>query len=274
MARRFLYTCSYDGSCYRGWQSQRGGGTIQDVLEEAFRAITGQMLRIAAAGRTDAGVHAHAQCFHADVPASCRMTGENWRAALNAHLPPTIRILNVRPVPDEFHARFCVREKIYEYLLLRASVQSPFLHGRVWHLPHPLDAGLLEQALASYVGRHDFRRFAARRGNEPENPPDGFYCRTLTEVNCRREGDIWRLFFRGEGFMYRMVRMLTGTAVQVARGKMPLAQLAEMMRCCEGPTTRFCAPATGLYLRQVIYDEGEAAAPKDVRPADGQSGRE
>lgn len=268
MMQRFLYTCSYDGACYRGWQSQRGGGTIQDVLEEAFRKIMGQSLRISAAGRTDAGVHAHAQCFHADIPTTCRMTAENWQSALNAHLPPSIRILRVRPVTDEFHARFCARGKAYEYLLLRAPVQSPFLSGRVWHLPYPLDEAMLEKALQLYVGRHDFRRFSARRGNEPESPPEGFYCRTLTEVTCRREGDVLRLCFRGDGFMYRMVRMLTGTAVQVARGRLPLAQLAEMLHNSKGATTRFCAPAAGLYLRHVFYGE-EGETKKNVRPTDG-----
>ncbi len=256
---RFLYTCSYDGAPYRGWQSQRGGETIQDTLEAAFFSITGERMRIAAAGRTDAGVHAYAQCFHADVPTGCRLTAEHWCAALNAHLPPSIRVLSARAVADDFHARFQARGKVYEYLLLRSPVQSPFLHGRVWHLPTPLDETLLEQTLHLYEGRHDFRRFAARRGNEPKDPPEDYYCRTLTEAACRREGDLLRLSFRGDGFMYRMVRLLTGTAVQVARGKLPPAQLEEMLRDVSGATTRFCAPAGGLYLRKVLYDGREEA---------------
>ena len=261
---RFLYTCSYDGAPYRGWQSQRGGLTVQDTLEAAFFAITRERLRIAAAGRTDAGVHACAQCFHADVPSGCRLTAEHWRAALNAHLPPSVRILAVRAVADDFHARFQARGKVYEYLLLRTPVQSPFLQGRVWHLPAPLDESLLEQTLRLYEGRHDFRRFSARRGNEPKDPPEDYYCRTLAEASCRREGELLRLSFRGDGFMYRMVRMLTGTAVQVARGRLATAQVEEMLRDVCGPATRFCAPAGGLYLRRVLYDDVYNGACDDV----------
>lgn len=250
---RFLFTCAYDGMPFCGWQSQRGGESVQDTIEAAAERILKCPLRIAASGRTDAGVHAYAQCFHADIPGECRMSPENWLAALNAHLPASIRILAVRSVADSFHARFDACGKQYEYLICRAQVLTPFLRGRVWHIPHAFDAGLLAKALQVYEGEHDFRRFAANRGNEPENPPADFYLRTIYSATLKEEGDLLRLCFHGNGFMYRMVRLLVGTAHQAARGKLTLVQLQEMLAQPLGDKTRYCAPADGLYLKQVFY---------------------
>ncbi len=251
--KRFLFHCAYDGAPWLGWQSQRGGNTVQDVLEAAFATILKEPLRIHAAGRTDAGVHALAQHFHADVPETCRMDARAWRAALNAHLPATVRILAVREVAADFHARFNATGKLYEYNICAGAVLPPFLAGRAWHHPRPLDDGLLRAALALYEGRHDFRHFAARRGNEPELPPPGFYERTIWSARAEREGEMLRLSFHGDGFMYRMVRLLTGSACQVATGRLPLAALAAMLDTERGETSRYCAPACGLCLTRVEY---------------------
>lgn len=250
---RFLYTCAYDGVPYRGWQSQAGGGTVQDTLEDAFRAILREPVRIAGAGRTDAGVHALAQRFHADVPPSNRMSAENWRDALNAHLPADIRIVDVSAVDERFHARFNAVGKEYSYRLATAKVLSPFLRGRAWHCPRPLDSERLRHALSLYLGTHNFRRLSARRGNEPEPAPPDYYERTLTVARAEEETEgVLRLDFHGNGFMYRMVRMLVGTAVQVAWSRLSVQELAALMNA-PGPTTRHCAPPEGLYLTSVRY---------------------
>lgn len=264
---RLLFTCAYDGYSYCGWQSQRGGESVQDTIETAMARILKHPLRIAASGRTDAGVHAHAQCFHADIPAECRMSPDNWQAALNAHLPASIRINQVEAVGDAFHARFDAVGKEYEYLISRAPVLTPFLHGRAWHIPQSFDAALLEAALHVYEGEHDFRRFAANRGTEPENPPADFYIRTIYSTRMQAEGDMLRLCFHGNGFMYRMVRLLVGTAHQVARGRMSIDALAAMLQNPQGEKTRYCAPAAGLYLNRVFYGNpaGEVLAPDGAR---------
>lgn len=230
---------------------------VQDEVERAFSAVLRAPLRIAASGRTDAGVHAYAQCFHADVPESCRMSPENWRAALNAHLPSSIRILQVQAVAESFHARFSAVGKVYEYCICTAAVLSPFLHNRAWHCPAGVPVEALREALQVYEGTHDFRRFAAKRGNEPEIPPADFYLRTIYDasVSVEQGGELLRLRFHGNGFMYRMVRMLVGTAHRVATGKMTPAQLRAMLDSPEGEKTRFCAPASGLYLQRVLYGE-------------------
>ncbi len=252
---RFFFTCAYDGALYLGWQSQPGGNTVQDALESAFERILKHPLRIHAAGRTDAGVHALAQCFHADLPESCRMDVRAWRAALNAHLPASIRIMEVARVCGDLHARFCATGKIYEYSIWTGAVLPPFLAGRAWHQPRPVDESLLRSALARYEGRHDFRHLAARRGTEPAVPPPGYYERTIWSATVEREGEMLRLRFRGEGFMYRMVRLLTGTAWQIATGRLPLAALDALLDHPEGETSRYCAPAAGLCLLRVEYAE-------------------
>ncbi len=250
---RLLFTCAYDGAPYLGWQSQRGGNTVQDCLEAAFARILKEPQRIAAAGRTDSGVHALAQCFHADVPERCRMDERAWLAALNAHLPASIRVMGVRAVAPDFHARFNATGKLYEYTLCRAAVLPPFLAGRAWHFPRPLDLEMLTAALHLYEGQHDFRHFAARRGNEPDPPPPGFYLRHIWSARVVDEGELLRLRFHGNGFMYRMVRLLTGTACQVACGRLELGALAAMLDNEKGETSRFCAPAGGLCLMHVEY---------------------
>lgn len=263
---RLLFTCAYDGASFLGWQSQRGGRTLQDTIEAAAAAVLKQPLRIHASGRTDAGVHAAAQCFHVDVPESCSMSPENWLNALNAHLPAAIRILCAEAVEESFHARFSAVGKVYEYLICRAPVLSPFLAGRAWHLPHAFSAELLAEALRVYEGTHDFRRFAAKRGNEPDPAPADFYQRTIFHAAVAEEGELLRLRFHGNGFMYRMVRLLVGTAHQVARGRMTLTELEAHLTQLDAPKTRFCAPAEGLYLQRVLYpDRGTEHAESDER---------
>ena len=252
---RLIFTCAYDGTPWRGWQSQAGGNTLQDAIEDAFAAILRERIRICASGRTDAGVHAIAQVFHADVPETCRMRPENWRAALNAHLEGTIRIMDVKAADGDFHARFSAKGKIYEYLISIAPVLAPFMRNRAWHCPHGMDVQKLSDALACYQGEHDFRRFAAKRGNEPEPAPSDYYIRNIysAKVKIVDNGELLRLLFHGNGFMYRMVRMLTGAAVKVACGKMSIEELKNLLVELDGAKNRHCAPAEGLYLKQVFY---------------------
>ncbi|MFI3243503.1 MAG: tRNA pseudouridine(38-40) synthase TruA [Akkermansia sp.] len=251
---RLLFTCSYDGNHFCGWQSQLNGQSAQDCMEQAFETILGQKLRISASGRTDAGVHALAQPFHVDVPDDCKMPLKAWIPALNYRLPPALRVVEVAEVDPRFHARYDAERKTYEYLIELADVCSPFEHGRVWHKPPQFDKELLKLAFASYEGLHDFRMFASRRGNEPDVPPAGYYERHIFSATVQEEGSLLRLRVCGSGFMYRMVRMLVGTAHQVARGKISMADLKAMMDSPDPVLkSRFCAPPQGLYLHSVEY---------------------
>lgn len=252
--RRLLFQCAYDGLGFHGWQSQPCGKGVQDYIERAIAAIFPSSMRIAASGRTDAGVHAHAQYFHLDVPQSLKMDAKRWRAALNTHLPPTIRILHVCAVDSDFHARFHALAKTYEYHIDSAAILSPFLLNRCWHLHKPFDVDLFEATLSHYLGRHDLRMFAGRRINEPKPPPPNYFVREIYEASMQREGTHLLLRFRGSGFMYRMVRLLVGASHYVARGGMTLAEHKAMI---DSPSltekSRYCAPAHGLYLSGVDY---------------------
>lgn len=252
---RILFTCAYDGAPWRGWQSQTGGDTVQDCIQEAFSRILHTPQRISAAGRTDAGVHALGQCFHADLPDSSRMSCRNWVAALNANLPASVRILAARQVASGVHARFSAVGKVYEYRIYRGAVLFPHEVGRVWHVTYPVDVSLLRVAMQSFCGEHDFHAFCARRGNEPTPLPPNYFHRFIfsTALHEASDGEHLSLRVHGSGFLYRMVRIMVGTACRVACERMQLEQLRELLVNPASPPSSFCAPPGGLYLLRVDY---------------------
>lgn len=243
--QRLKLIVAYDGGCFSGLQSQAHGRTVQDCLERAFHQLGAGGNRLHAASRTDAGVHAEAQCVHMDVPLSGREAWR-WREALNAHLPEALRVLSVVKVSTQFHARFSARRKRYRYEICRDRVVTPFLAGRVWQVTGQLDLEKLHAGAALLKGRHDFRAFGADRGKEMERT-----VRDLKlEVHANRRR-IW-LRFEADGFLYKMVRLLTGTLVMTARGRVGLEDLRRMATG-QGSTARYCAPPEGLYLEKIFY---------------------
>lgn len=250
---RLKLTLAYDGAPHRGWQSQPGGGTIQDCLEQAAAEVAKQPVRLHGAGRTDAGVHALAQVAHFDVPGGVTMNPYNWVPALNTKLPPSIRVVAAEEVAADFHARFSARTKTYRYDVSTEPVLSPFRAGRVWHLPRQLDPLQLEAALQPLLGQHDFEGFSAKRGNETEATD---HRRTLHRAELSPLEHGWRLTWGGDGFLYKMVRLLTGGVVQVAGGRLRLDDFLTYLDQQAGlphGRCRFCAPADGLYLESVGY---------------------
>lgn len=242
---RLKLIVAYNGLPYRGWQSQAGGDTVQDHLEAAFAKICGWRVAIHGAGRTDAGVHALGQCAHADV-ARGTLAPAKWVAALNANLPREIRVLKCARAPRGFHARFSAKGKIYTYRICNAPVQSPFELNRSWHLPGELDLAALRTAAKKITGTHDFAAFAANRGTPVEST-----VRTIREVKIRRAGDIVTLVFEGNGFLYKMVRLLTGSMARCAQHRAEPGWIDELL--AGGKKTSFAAPAAGLYLTRVLY---------------------
>jgi tRNA pseudouridine38-40 synthase len=250
---RIKLTLAYDGRAFEGSQSQAKGNTVQDVLETAMAATAKVALRLHMAGRTDSGVHALAQVAHFDAPDHLTMNPCNWLPALNAKLPPSVRVMDCEEVPEEFHSRFSARGKTYQYRICTLPVMPPLLAGLAWHIPRLFDADMLNQALTSYLGRHDFRCFAAVRGNETAEMD---FHRTITGASVSPQDDGYLLTFCGDGFLYRMVRLLTGAAIHVAQGKMSLEQLQSYVDPGDVPfsmTCPHCAPADGLTLMAVHY---------------------
>lgn len=248
MPQRLKLIVAYDGAPFAGWQSQPTGHTIQDHLERAFAAITGEPRRVHGAGRTDAGVHALAQCAHVDLQ-DRRLTAERWPGALNASLPPTIRVLRCRYVPVSFHARFSASGKVYRYRIWNDAILPPLEVKRAWHVDRPIQLDLLSTTALLFIGRHDFAGFAANRGNPELNT-----VRTIDSVRVRRKGRCLELEFSGDGFLYRMVRLMVGALVRAATGRLPIGELRDRLAAPErARSARFVAPADGLFLVRVRY---------------------
>ncbi|HEY5742496.1 MAG TPA: tRNA pseudouridine(38-40) synthase TruA, partial [Terrimicrobiaceae bacterium] len=242
---RLRLTIAYDGRPYAGWQSQRAMNTVQDVLEKAFQKISGGRIVVHGSGRTDAGVHALGQCAHADV--SIAMNPDDWLRALNANLPPTIRIVkSVRVAPD-FHARFSAKGKVYRYLIRNQSILPPLEFGRVWHVPQQLEIDTLRQSIEVFRGRHDFAAFSANRSKNVSDT-----VRTIRKIMFSRRGGLLVLTFEGDGFLYKMVRMLAAALVRLAQSREELGSLEARLRT-GAPKWNHVAPAEGLYLTRVLY---------------------
>jgi tRNA pseudouridine38-40 synthase len=247
MSQRLKLIVAYDGARFAGWQSQSHRNTIQDHLERAFERVASERVRVHGAGRTDAGVHALAQCAHVDFVEKS-LPGARWTGALNALLPPTIRVLRCRYVSKRFHARHCAKGKVYRYRIWSAPVLPPFEYRRVWQVTAPLDFEVLKGAANHFVGTHDFAGFAANRG-KPENST----VRTLYSVQVRRHGPCLTIEFDGDGFLYKMVRLIVGSLVRCALGKSSVEEVTDRLASGRIGQARFAARAEGLFLVRVRY---------------------
>jgi tRNA pseudouridine38-40 synthase len=247
VGQRLKLTIAYDGRPFSGWQSQPNQNGVQDHLKRAFSQIVSAPVKLHGAGRTDAGVHASGQVAHVDVP-SGKMNQKTWMAAVNFRLPPEIRIIRCQSVSAGFHAQYSATGKVYRYRIWNSQIFDPLEIGRSWHVPQALDSHLIRAGCDLLIGTHDFASFAANRGkaNEPTT-------RTIHQirVTCRRK--VVMLEFDGNGFLYRMVRMLTGAIVRVAIRRAQLDWIVDLLDAPGLQKTNCTAPAEGLYLIKVKY---------------------
>jgi tRNA pseudouridine38-40 synthase len=247
MSRRLKLNISYDGASFAGWQSQSHRNTIQDHVERAFERVLGRPVRVHGAGRTDAGVHALSQCAHVDLPNES-LSATRCTEALNALLPPTIRVLRCQYVPNDFHARLSAKGKIYRYRIWLAPLLAPFEYRRAWHIARPLDLKILKRTAKQFIGTHDFAAFAANRGKKEKST-----VRTIHSVRVRQKGPCLTIDFDGDGFLYKMVRLIVGSLMKCALGKMRTEDVAARLASGRVGSARFVAPAEGLYLVRVHY---------------------
>jgi tRNA pseudouridine38-40 synthase len=245
MPQRWKCLCAYDGTAFAGWQSQAGGGAIQDVIENRLGKVLGAPVRIHGSGRTDAGVHARGQVFHFD--AAWRHGSAKLIAALRIGLPTSIQIRSIRPVGRDFHARFSATGKIYAYDISLGDA-DPFLRPYCWTVFRPLDLGAMAAAAARLRGRHDFRAFSAGHGGSP-----GDTVRDLRRLDIARRGRRVRLTAEADGFLYKMVRSLVGALVAVGEGRLSPAQVGEMLAARSRAPRVETAPPRGLFLQRVLY---------------------
>ena len=266
--RNLRLTLAYDGSEFAGWQVQPGLATVQGTLASAIGRLSGENVLPQGSGRTDAGVHALAQVatFATESPIPL----ENWHKALNELLPAAIRVLEVKEVAADFHARKSACAKTYRYRIFRGAICPPFLARYVWHYPYPLNEAAMAQAAEIIVGEHDFTSFAAvdperrLRDDADENPDHGGHrgtqgnaepsnIRTIFSSSWKREGDEFIYTVRGNGFLHHMVRNLVGTCILAGKGTLKPEEMRRILearnRSAAGPT----APASGLYLVNVEY---------------------
>lgn len=252
---RIRLTLHYDGAAFAGWQVQPGERTVQGELESALERLTTRSARVTAAGRTDAGVHATGQVVGVSVPQ--KWSAHELRRALNAVLPAEIWVADAAAAEPGFHARFDAIARGYTYRAGTVEIsRSPFLRRWCWALAETLDAGALEEAAATLTGTHSFRAFA-KAGQEERGDA------------CTVHVAEWRAWYTDAGvaghefrivanrFLHHMVRYLVGTMVDAARGRRPVSDMAGLLAGVEGLETSPPAPAQGLFLTDVFYDERE-----------------
>jgi len=238
---------AYDGSRFFGWQRQAGFDSVQQALEEAFEALTGEHVVVHGSGRTDTGVHALGQVAHAHV--RTLLDDERLRHALNHHLPEAVVVRRLETCRDDFHARFDARGKRYMYLVTTTRFPPPFGRAHAHWVHDPLDFQAMRQAAALLRGRHDFSAFASSGSPRRSN------VRTLRTLRFLARRERFAILAEADGFLYNMMRALAGTLLDVGRGKLSPRDvegiLASRDRRRAGPT----APPQGLYLVSVLYDE-------------------
>jgi len=235
----------YDGSRFHGWQSQPSGDTVQDHLERALASIAGEQVRLAAAGRTDAGVHALAQVAHFETTAV--RPDSAWVRGVNALLPDAIAVQWAVPVAGEFHARYSAAARTYRYVLYNHPVRPALHHGRVGWFHLPLDAAAMRAAAAHLSGEHDFSAFRSSEC-QAKSP-----VRALRSWAIEQRGAHLSFEFTANGFLHHMVRNIVGCLVYVGKGKHSPGWMAEILA---GRDRRLAAPTfspDGLYLAAVEY---------------------
>lgn len=243
---RIALGVEYDGSAFNGWQTQPDRGSVQDALEAALSTIAGARVKVVAAGRTDAGVHAGGQVVHFDAPVARPPTA--WVRGVNANLPPTVAVRWAREVDAEFHARFSATGRRYRYLLVNDPVRPALLHGRVGWFHLPLDVAAMQAGARHLLGEHDFSVFRAAEC-QARSP-----VKLLREARVGQAGNVIHFDFAASAFLHHMVRNMVGSLVYVGKGRHPADWIAELIA---GRDRRLAAPtfaAAGLYLTGVEYD--------------------
>lgn len=248
--RNIKLTLSYDGTRYHGFQRQNNALAVQNILEEKLALVFGDTIELAASGRTDAGVHAIGQVVNFFTDGTIPV--DRIQRAVNSLLPEDIVILDAAEAARDFSARHSAKSKVYIYKIQQGEVQDPFLRYYSWHIRRELNVLAMQEALNYILGEHDFSSFQAT-GSVAMDP-----VRTIYKTSCDREGNLLQVTFWGNGFLYHMVRNLIGTLVNVGLGKMTPKRFLEVLLACDRQQAGATAPARGLYLSHVYYEEQDA----------------
>lgn len=238
---RIKLTVEYDGTNFSGWQTQPNLRTVQDELEKAITSLTGENARVTASGRTDAGVHAFGQAAHFDC---AKDMGAKFVSGLNFYLPPDVRVVAAERVSDDFHSRFCAKNKTYAYVMYESNIDSAVLRNRAVRVPK-LNVAAMDRAARIFLGKHDFAAFRST-GTDTATT-----VRTITDISVRRKDGLVIFTVSADGFLYNMVRKMAAALIDVGRRKRGEDAIASLLD--EGAVFAPVAPPQGLYLMKVEY---------------------
>ena len=242
---RYKVILAYDGRNYAGFQSQKNATAIQDIVEGAIERVFSEKIRIIMSSRTDAGVHAYGQVFHFDTDKE-KDEGK-LKFYLNSLLPDDIHVVEVKKVSRDFHARYSVKKKTYEYLI-NLGEYDVFLKGRAFQCFYKLDVDLMKEGAKLFLGEHDFSSFNTSSLKEYPNQ-----VRNITEFSITRKKDILKIRVTSSGFLRNMVRIMVGTLIDLGRGKKSLDDIKDMLEHPCKSTRRYNADPNGLYLVKIFY---------------------
>jgi tRNA pseudouridine38-40 synthase len=260
MSDKFKLVIAYDGTAYAGWQAQKIGIGVQQIVETALAKLFPSGPRLHSSSRTDTGVHALGMVAHFEIPpAETRMTARKLVLALNAHLPEDVRVLSAARASEKFHAQFDAGGKLYRYFVWNHAAMNPLLRRTAWHVPRKLDLKRMRSAAKLFIGRHDFQSFAANPGYQKAST-----VRALTRCDVKQSGAQITFIIEGGGFLYKMCRGIVGTIVQAGLGKFPPDEIKTMLAKKDRRVAGMTAPAHGLVLWKVFYSKSRSRRRKEA----------
>lgn len=238
-------TIQYDGTNYAGWQKQKNADSIQEEIEKAIRLITGEVVNLIGAGRTDRGVHSKGQV--ANFITKSQIPAERFKYALNSKLPTDISIVESEIVPDNFHSRYDAIGKRYRYIIYNGEIRNPLYRNYVYHVPYKLDFDAMKNSIGYFLGTHDFSAFMASNSSVKST------IRTINSLSLEKKDDLIFLTIDGNGFLYNMVRIIVGTLVEVGTGRINGESIPSIIESKDRSNAGHTAPAQGLCLEKVYY---------------------
>lgn len=243
--KNLLVTVKYDGSAYHGWQVQKNALTVQQVFQDAVQKVFKKRLDVKGCSRTDSGVHANMYClsFITDMDISDR----GVVMALNTHLPDDIAVISCQQVNEDFHPRYSCKSKEYVYKLYNGEIRNPFYSKYAYHYRYNIDAEYLNRQAQAFVGTYDYSGFCSA-GSDVEDT-----VRTVYSFSVWREGDMVYFKVEADGFLYNMVRIMVGTLLFIAQGKIGEGELLDIIKSKDRKRAGKTAPPQGLYLNKVNY---------------------
>ncbi|MDR1564794.1 MAG: tRNA pseudouridine(38-40) synthase TruA [Oscillospiraceae bacterium] len=243
--RNLKLSIRYNGRAYHGWQVQRNAIAVQQVFQEALAQILPELPDIKGCSRTDTGVHANQYVIN--FKTESQIPCEKFIRALNRYLPDDIAVYECSEAALDFHARYCCKGKQYIYKIWNSPHKNPFMKGLALHYTHPLDEKLMNEVAQQFLGRHDFSAFCSANSDVEDR------VRTVTLARVEREAELLTFTVEADGFLYNMVRIMAGTLLWVAEGKIAANAIASVIQSGERGRAGKTAPPEGLYLNKVFY---------------------